>query len=99
PLGMVDTDFWVPPEKRDRFATSYRPAPDGSLQLADRPDGIWGRAPAFPSGAGGLVCTARDWYRFGRMLLDGGRPLLSEGSVRLMTTDHLTAEQRAASTL
>src|SRR3954454_25185563 len=99
PLGMVDTGFWVPVEKLDRFATYYRTAPDGSLELADRPDGIWSRPPAFASGAGGLVSTAQDWYRFGRMLLDGGRPLLSEESVRLMTTDHLTAEQRAASTL
>jgi CubicO group peptidase (beta-lactamase class C family) len=99
PLGMVDTGFWVPADKLDRFATYYRPAPDGSLQLADRPDGIWSRPPAFASGAGGLVSTAQDWYRFGRMLLDGGRPLLSEESVRLMTTDHLTPEQRAASRL
>ena len=76
-----------------------RPAPDGSLELVDRPDGFWSRPPDFPSGAGGLVSTAPDWYRFGRMLLDGGRPLLSEESVRLMMTDHLTAEQRAASTL
>jgi CubicO group peptidase (beta-lactamase class C family) len=99
PLGMVDTAFWVPPDKLDRFATAYRPAPDGSLELADRPDGAWSRPPDFPSGAGGLVSTAQDWYRFGRMLLDGGRPLLSEESVRLMMTDHLTAEQRTASTL
>src|SRR4051794_17577610 len=99
PLGMVDTGFWVPADKLDRFATYYRPAPDGSLQLADRPDGIWSRPPAFASGAGGLVSTAQDWYRFGRMLLDGGRPLLSEESVRLMTTDPLTPEQRAASRL
>src|SRR3954451_3751622 len=99
PLGMVDTEFWVPAEKLERFATYYRPAPDGSLQLADRPDGVWSRPPAFASGAGGLVSTASDWYRFGRMLLDGGKPLLSGESVRLMTTDHLTAEQRAASAL
>ncbi len=99
PLGMVDTAFWVPADKRDRFTTAYRPAPDGGLSVADRPDGAYSRPPVFASGAGGLVCTARDWYRFGRMLLDGGRPLLSEAAVRLMTTDHLTAEQRAASAL
>jgi CubicO group peptidase (beta-lactamase class C family) len=99
PLGMVDTAFWVPAEKLDRFATYYRPTPDGTLELADRPDGIWSRPPAFASGAGGLVSTAQDWYRFGRMLLDGGKPVLSEHAVELMTTDHLTAEQRAASTL
>jgi len=99
PLGMVDTGFWVPPEKLERLPSFYRPAPDGTLELADRPDGIWSRPPDFASAAGGLVSTAEDWYRFGRMLLDGGRPLLSEESVRLMLTDHLTAEQRAAATL
>jgi CubicO group peptidase (beta-lactamase class C family) len=99
PLGMTDTGFWVPAEKLDRFATYYRPATDGTLELADRPDGVWSRPPSFASGAGGLVSTAGDWYRFGRMLLDGGTPVLSAESVRLMTTDHLTAEQRAASTL
>ncbi|MGZ4604379.1 MAG: serine hydrolase domain-containing protein, partial [Kineosporiaceae bacterium] len=59
--------------------------------------------PAFPSGAGGLVSTADDWLAFGRMLLAGGsaggRPLLSPESVRLMTTDHLTPQQRADSPL
>jgi CubicO group peptidase (beta-lactamase class C family) len=33
------------------------------------------------------------------MLLAGGAPLLPAESVRLMTTNHLTAEQRDASTL
>lgn len=51
----------------------------------------------------GLVSTADDWYAFARMLLAdgaaGGRQLLSPESVRLMTTDHLTSDQRAASTL
>jgi CubicO group peptidase (beta-lactamase class C family) len=56
--------------------------------------------PAFPSGAGGLVSTADDWYAFARLLLAGGtaggRRLLSAASVRLTTTDHLTPAQRAA---
>ena len=103
PLGMADTGFWVPPASMDRFTTAYRPGPDGALVVADRPDGGWSRPPAFASGAGGLVSTARDWYRFGRMLLDGGRAgdrrILSERAVRLMTTDHLTQAQRAAGEL
>ena len=52
--------------------------------------------PIFPSGAGGLVSTLADWHRFGRMLLADGGGLLSPQSVRLMTTDHLTQEQREA---
>ncbi len=62
-------------------------------------DGLWTEPPIFPSGAGGLVSTLADWHRFGRMLLADGGGLLSPGSVRLMTTDHLTQEQRDASTL
>jgi CubicO group peptidase (beta-lactamase class C family) len=104
PLGMVDTGFWVPREKRHRFTTAYRPDADGSgLELVDIPDGQWSAPPAFPSAAGGLVSTADDWLAFGRMLLAegsvGGRRLLSPSSVRLMTTNHLTARQRADSRL
>jgi CubicO group peptidase (beta-lactamase class C family) len=104
PLGMVDTAFWVPEGKRDRFTTAYRPDADGhGLVLVDAPDGQWSAPPAFPSGAGGLMSTADDWFAFGRVLLAGGlvhgRRLLSPESVRLMTTDHLTERQRADSRL
>ncbi|WP_406501417.1 beta-lactamase family protein [Streptomyces sp. NBC_01590] len=102
PLGMTDTGFAVPAAKADRFAGYYRADPEGGgLLLVDAPDGQWARVPAFPSGAGGLVSTADDWYAFARMLLAGGdggsgdgRRVLSEESVRLMTTDHLTQAQR-----
>jgi CubicO group peptidase (beta-lactamase class C family) len=49
------------------------------------------------------VSTIDDYWRFVRMLLDGGRGptgrLLTERSVAAMTTDHLTAEQRASAEL
>ena len=93
PLGMYDTGFHVPAEKLDRLPP-YR-GPD----LAPIVDDLWTEPPIFPSGAGGLVSTLVDWYRFGRMLLEDGRGLLSPRSVRSMTTDHLTHEQRQASTL
>ncbi|MFF1646287.1 serine hydrolase domain-containing protein [Streptomyces sp. NPDC058240] len=102
PLGMADTGFAVPTGKADRFTSYYRTAPEGGgLQLVDAPDGQWSSVPAFPSGTGGLVSTADDWYAFARMLLaegnpegsPGGRRLLSAESVRLMTTDHLTRAQ------
>lgn len=104
PLGMADTGFHVPADKRDRFATLYRTSPEtGELSLADRPDGQWNSVPVFPSGAGGMVSTVDDLHAFGRMLLNegaaGGRRVLSAESIRLMTTDHLTAQQRAASEL
>jgi CubicO group peptidase (beta-lactamase class C family) len=91
PLGMTDTGFHVPSEKLDRLPP-YR-GPD----FAAIDDGPWTEPPIFPSGAGGLVSTLADWHRFGRMLLADGGGLLSPRSVRLMTTDHLTQEQRQAS--
>ncbi|MFB6821482.1 serine hydrolase domain-containing protein [Streptomyces virginiae] len=105
PLGMGDTAFAVPPGEIHRFTSYYRDAPDGGgSELVDAPDGEWSTLPAFPSGAGGLVSTVDDLHAFGRMLLaggsyGGGRRLLSADSVRRMTTDHLTAAQRAAGAL
>jgi len=93
PLGMDDTAFSVPTRKLDRLPPYHRF--DGT-PVDER---LWTEPPIFPSGAGGLVSTLADWHRFGRMLLDGGGSVLSRNAVRLMTTDHLTAAQREASTL
>jgi CubicO group peptidase (beta-lactamase class C family) len=93
-LGMADAGFYVPTEKLDRLPPYNRPTPGPEV------DGtLWTEPPVFPSGAGGLVATLADWHRFGRMLLADGSGLLSPESVRLMMTDHLTREQREASTL
>ncbi|MEV5478651.1 serine hydrolase domain-containing protein [Streptomyces sp. NPDC003328] len=104
PLGMADTGFEVPAARRHRFTTAYQPDGKGGLEPTDTPDGAWSSLPAFLSGAGGLAGTAADWLAFGRMLLNGGtapdgRRVLTAESVRRMTTDHLTPEQRASSTL
>jgi CubicO group peptidase (beta-lactamase class C family) len=103
PLGMKDTGFSVPREQIDRLAPSYWPHPEtGALELYDgAADSKWGRPPAFPDGGAGLVSTADDYLAFGQMLLDKGRAgnerILSRPSVELMTTDQLTAAQKAAS--
>ena len=101
PLGMTDTAFWVPAEKMARFPVAHAINPaDGLRVLFDRPgdDSRWARAPAIPSGAGGLVSTADDYMRFARMLLSGGRfgneRILSRKAIELMTTDFLTPAQR-----
>ncbi|MEY9911780.1 CubicO group peptidase (beta-lactamase class C family) [Catenulispora sp. MAP12-49] len=98
PLGMTDTGFAVPAEQIARFTSGYAPGEHG-LDLVDPREGQWSTLPAFPSGAGGLVSTVDDYHAFARTLLPGATGLLSEQSVREMTTDHLTAEQRAASRL
>jgi CubicO group peptidase (beta-lactamase class C family) len=102
PLGMKDTSFGVPPGKLDRLASCYRRDPaSGALILHDGVEGSqWSRPPAFPDGAAGLVSTIDDYLAFARMLLrngvHGGRRVIAEASVRAMTTDQLTAEQRVA---
>ena len=98
PLGMDDTAFFVPVAGIGRFATSYATDPvTRALELYDQPDGQWSKPPAFPSGGAGLVSTAADFLAFAEMLLRGGAPLLSRPSVEVMTTDQLTAEQKAIS--
>jgi CubicO group peptidase (beta-lactamase class C family) len=96
PLGMADTGFCVPAGKLDRFATFYGPdAETGELRAVDRPDGWWSAPPKLPDAAGGLVSTADDLWAFAAMLAAGGGGLLSAESVRLMTLDRMTAQERA----
>jgi CubicO group peptidase (beta-lactamase class C family) len=100
PLGMKDTDFHVPADKRDRFATSYvRDPATNKLNVHDEPrSSRWGEPPTFASGGGGLVSTADDYLAFCRMMLGkgryGGTRMLSPASVALMTMDHLTDTQK-----
>lgn len=93
PLGMVDTDFWIPPSKRGRFA---RLQSLGGVPASWIPSET--TIPNYPAAAGGLYSTVDDYLRFARMLLGGGRlgdvRILSEGAVTAMTTDYLTTEQR-----
>jgi len=101
PLGMNDTGFSVPATRIDRLATAYwTNAETGALELYDEAKGgQWSRPPAFPSGGGGLVSTVDDYLAFGQMMLNNGKHgtarILSRPSVELMTTDHLTPEQKA----
>ncbi|MBI1923502.1 serine hydrolase [Candidatus Poribacteria bacterium] len=94
PLGMVDTGFYVPEEKRSRYAELYRPKKegDGIEVVADVPLGD-GPNRFFPSGGGGLVSTASDYMRFCQMLLNGGEldgvRILGRKTVELMTMNHL----------
>jgi CubicO group peptidase (beta-lactamase class C family) len=87
PLGMTDTAFSGDPA---RLATAY-----SGGEVWDAPDGLWSAPPRFPDAAGGLVSTADDLLAFARMLLGGGPPVLRRDFVAAMTSDQLTADQRA----
>ena len=100
PLGMRDTCFTVPPQKRDRCAglcgfddegrlTALTEVPGGHA-LAQRPDGM-----TFEAGCGGLWSTLDDYLAFARMLIaDSGADLLRPETRAMMTSNQLTAEQR-----
>ena len=96
PLGMKDAGFYVPAEKRSRFAALYENDQHGGI----RPDtsnasgfGDYSRQPTMPSGGGGMVSTAEDYYRFAQMLANrgqlNGHRILAPATVKLMTSNHL----------
>jgi CubicO group peptidase (beta-lactamase class C family) len=97
PLGMIDTDFYVPAEKVKRLAPIY-----ASTALYDPrriPEAhVYGIGDvtiptARMSGGGGLVSTLADYLKFCNCLLNkgayhGGR-LLSRKTMEWMTANHI----------
>ncbi len=100
PLGMKDTDFYVPAEKQGRYASAYaRKESDGkfSLEKIDWPNlGIssdMSKAPSFESGGAGLCSTIDDYMKFVSMLVNGGElngvRILKEKTVEYLSSAHL----------
>ncbi len=100
PLGMKDTSFFLPAEKRQRLAAVYGGQRDGPLvrggEAGQDGQGAYVDGPrACFAGGAGLLSTAQDYARFLMMLegggaLDGVR-LLSPKTVELMTAHHVGA--------
>jgi CubicO group peptidase (beta-lactamase class C family) len=97
PLGMHDTHFFLPPDKRERLVAVYSSGSDGRAVRA--PEGskgqghyVDGARRSFAGGAG-LLSTARDYARFLEMIRNGGAldgvRLLSPRAVQLMTTNQI----------
>ena len=95
PLGMVDTGFWVEPERLDRLTTVY--ASDGGglrpIEIEEIPFTV---RPTLLEGAVGLVSTVPDFLRFSSMLANRGElagvRLLEESTVATMTRNGLAEE-------
>jgi CubicO group peptidase (beta-lactamase class C family) len=97
PLGLTDTQFFLPAAQRARLATVYSSGADG---LAIRtPEGASGQGHYVEgprrsfSGGAGLLSTARDYARFLEAIrlggaIDGVR-ILSPRAVQLMTTNQV----------
>lgn len=102
PLGMVDTDFYVPEEKQDRFMQFYQYMPETqtmepctwqhlclSYMHLQKPD--------FESGGAGLVSTIDDYSKFVKMVMNkgiyNGVRILGRKTVEWMTQNHLNEQQ------
>jgi CubicO group peptidase (beta-lactamase class C family) len=83
PLGMVDTGFWVPAEKRSRVVPSSMAPPKS------KPTRL---IPSY-----GIHSTAEDYWRICQMLLNGGefkgKRYLKEETVKLMQTNVLEMDK------
>ena len=100
PLGMVDTGFFVPKEKQDRFAELYIYSEEERRNIICE----WRHLalttclaqPAFESGGAGLVSTMKDYAKFAQMLANGGsyegRRILGEKTVEFLSKSQLPAE-------
>lgn len=73
PLGMSDTDFYVPADKLDRFVGIYELDEEKKL-IAARNKLLqdYSVNPQFKSGGGGLVSTTADYWKFAQMVANGG---------------------------
>jgi CubicO group peptidase (beta-lactamase class C family) len=97
PLGMHDTYFFLPADRRERLAVVYASGSDGRIVRAPagsrgQGDYLDGPRRSFAGGAG-LLSTARDYARFLEMIRNGGAldrvRLLAPRTVQLMTTNQI----------
>ena len=94
PLGMIDTDFYVPDSKQPRLAKVYRAGGElftyCNLGIQDKMN----HQPAFESGGAGLCSTIDDYMKFALMLNNGGifegRRILSENTIKYLSEARLT---------
>jgi CubicO group peptidase (beta-lactamase class C family) len=97
PLGLKDTQFFLPQDRRTRLATVYASGPDGKIVRA--PDGAKGQGHYVDgprknfAGGAGLLSTAGDYARFLEMIRRGGEldgvRILAPRTVQLMITNQV----------
>ena len=97
PLGLTDTHFFLPEDKRSRLTAVY--ASDTAGRVVRAPDGPKGQGDYVDgprrsyAGGAGLLSTARDYARFLQMLLNDGEldgvRVLAPHTVALMRTNQV----------
>lgn len=93
PLGMKNTGFYVPEDKRSQFTKVYECTPNGLTPYTYPFLGVSNsmqKAPSFESGGAGLCSCIDDFVAFSQMLLNGGIykdvRILSPETVKFITT-------------
>lgn len=102
PLGMTETDFYVPIEKQNRFMQNYQYMPETQTMEPC----TWQhlgltymhkKKPLFESGGAGLVSTIDDYSKFVNMMLGKGTlgnvRILGRKTVEIMTRNNLTPKR------
>lgn len=80
PLEMDSTGFHVKPQDAARLTTNYNVTPSGLQPTDPAASSAWLVPPTLPAGGAGLISTARDFFRFGAMLLGDG----AIGAIRVL---------------
>ena len=106
PLGMNDTSFVVPANKRDRLATMYSDDGTGGLSVtpAETSKNFTDDSLEFFSGGGGLCSTIDDYAKFAKMLVNkgesvDGKPIIKASTLNEMFTNQLSGIDRPKKTL
>ena len=99
PLGMTDTDFWVPEAKLKRLCAMYvgedllDPTKPGLHRADDKPfPGAYTKKLPRESGGEGLVSTLGDTVKFIQSFLPGGPALLKADTIDLMYRNQLASD-------
>ena len=104
PLGMKDTQFYLPEDKYDRLVPMYAQGRDGSMGMTTE-GGMAGTTeyPKFKdvgyyAGGAGLTSTAMDYARFIEALVNNGEfaghRILGRKTIEVMTADQMIALNR-----
>ena len=92
PLGMNDTEYYVPKEKINRFVSTYD-YDQGKLTLIEDAANNGNTREGTPIHVISMVSTPGDYLQFARMLMNrgkhNGKAILSETSVDLMISNQL----------
>lgn len=102
PLGMETATYMLPQAQKQKLAVSYK---KDTLERESRTGNLHINAytldnTSYTSGGSGLICTLDDYFKFAKMLANGGKTdtgevLLSEKALQMMSQAQLTDAQLA----